>query len=67
MSHTVEGLRRAHKYACGDPSCPQFICRAEDRCLHPNKKPCGYCLERFCPNDGCDQHHIENCREAMRP
>lgn len=39
----------------------------EDRCLHPNKKPCGYCLERFCPNDGCDPHHVEMCREAMRP
>ena len=40
---------------------------AELRCTHPHKKPCGYCHERFCPNDGCDPNHVEMCREAMRP
>lgn len=41
--------------------------RSEERCDHPRKRPCGYCHENFCPNDGCDPNHIENCREAMRP
>lgn len=36
-------------------------------CEHPSKKNCNFCGERFCPNDGCDPNHLENCREAMRP
>ncbi len=39
----------------------------EDRCAHPHKKRCGLCGEMYCPNDGCDSYHVENCREAMRP
>ncbi len=39
----------------------------EPRCLHPHKKRCGLCGENYCPADGCDAYHVENCREAMKP
>lgn len=40
---------------------------ASPPCHHPAKQACQLCLERFCPNDGCDPNHRENCREANRP
>ena len=39
----------------------------EERCLHPHRKRCVLCGELYCPNDGCDPHHMSACREAMRP
>ena len=60
-------FERAHKVPCGDRTCVQHLCREAQRCQHPHKKRCGLCGENYCPNDGCDPWHVENCREAMRP
>lgn len=40
---------------------------AEIRCAHPHKKRCPHCAESYCPNTGCDEYHVEACREALRP
>lgn len=50
-----------------EPTTPSAPPTGPAPCLHPAKQNCNYCGERFCPNDGCDANHRENCREAMRP
>ena len=39
----------------------------DEKCLHPHKKRCGLCDELYCPNTGCDEYHVQACREAAKP
>ena len=34
-------------------------------CTHPVKRRCGICTENYCT--GCDQYHLDACRDANRP